>query len=152
LVDESLSDFENGNVQDVVVIDCASGGGNFLNYSFEKLFNIYKKSFPKWSTQKIVDTILNDAILGYDLDSSLSKIAALSLFVKASTYAFPSKTTQIKIYGGASNDKLGFLNCSVTSNNISHTTYKSQLDKIMKENKIKVFVTNPPFRGKRDMD
>ena len=152
LVDESLSDFENGNVQDVVVIDCASGGGNFLNYSFEKLFSIYKKSFPKWSTQKIVDTILNDAILGYDLDSNLSKIAALSLFVKASAYAIPSKTTQIKIYGGVSNDKLGFLNSSVTSNRIANTTFKSQLDKIKKEKKVKVFVTNPPFMGKRDMD
>lgn len=152
LVDESLSDFENGNVQDVVVIDCASGGGNFLNYSFEKLFSIYKKSLPKWSTKKIVDTILNDAILGYDLDSNLSKIAALSLFVKASAYAIPSKTTQIKIYGGVSNDKLGFLNSSVTSNRIANTTFKSQLDKIKKEKKVKVFVTNPPFMGKRDMD
>jgi hypothetical protein len=152
LVDESLSDFENGNVQDVVVIDCASGGGNFLNYSFEKLFSIYKKSFPKWSSKKIVDTILNDAILGYDLDSNLSKIASLSLFVKASAYAIPSKTTQIKIYGGVSNDKLGFLNSSVTSNRIANTTFKSQLDKIKKEKKVKVIVTNPPFMGKRDMD
>ncbi|MBS0646792.1 MAG: N-6 DNA methylase [Verrucomicrobia bacterium] len=152
LVDESLSDFENGNVQDVVVIDCASGGGNFLNYSFEKLFSIYKKSFPKWSSKKIVNTILNDAILGYDLDSNLSKIAALSLFVKASAYAIPSKTTHIKIYGGVSNDKLGFLNSSVTSNRIANTTFKSQLDKIKKEKKVKVIVTNPPFMGKRDMD
>lgn len=152
LVDESLSDFENVNVQDVVVIDCASGGGNFLNYSFEKLFSIYKKSFPEWSTQKIVDTILNDAILGYDLDCNLSKIAALSLFVKASAYVIPSKSTQIKIYGGVSNDKLGFLNTSVTSHRIANTTFKSQLDKIKKEKKVKVFVTNPPFMGKRDMD
>lgn len=152
LVDESLSDFENGNVKDVVVIDCASGGGNFLNYSFENLFSIYKKSFPKWSLKKIVDTILNDAILGYDLDSNLSKIAALSLFVKASAYAIPSKTTHIKIYGGVSNDKLGFLNSSVTSNRIANTTFKSQLDKIKKEKKVKVIVTNPPFMGKRDMD
>lgn len=152
LVDESLSDFDNGNVQDVVVIDCASGGGNFLTYSFEKLFSIYKKSLPKWSTKKIVDTILNNAILGYDLDSNLSKIAALSLFVKASAYAIPSKTAQIKIYGGVSNDNLGFLNSSVTSNRIANTTFKSQLDKIKKEKKVKVFVTNPPFMGKRDMD
>lgn len=152
LVDESLSDFENGNVQDVVVIDCASGGGNFLNYSFEKLFSIYKKSFPKWSSKKITDTILNDVIIGYDLDSNLSKIAALSLFVKASAYAIPSKTTHIKIYGGVSNDKLGFLNSSVASNRIANTTFKSQLDKIKKEKKVKVIVTNPPFMGKRDMD
>lgn len=152
LVDRSLSGFGKNNIQNVVVIDCASGGGNFLNYSFEKLFKIYKSSFPKWSTKKIVDTILNDAILGYDLDNNLSKIATLSLFVKASAYSIPSKTTQIKIYGGLPNDKLGFLNATVSSNRIFNTTFKSQLDKINREMKVKVFVTNPPFMGKRDMD
>lgn len=152
LVDESLSGFGKSNIQNAVVIDCASGGGNFLNYSFEKLFKIYKKSFPKWSTQRIVDTILNDAILGYDLDNNLSKIASLSLFVKASAYAIPSKQTQIKIYGGLPNDKLGFLNSTVASNKIARTTFNSQLDKISRERKIKAIVTNPPFMGKRDMD
>jgi len=152
LVDESLLGFEKSDVQNVVLIDCASGGGNFLNYSFEKLFNIYKKSFQEWSIQKIVDTILNDAILGYDLDSNLSKIASLSLFVKASSYAIPSKTTQIRIYGGVPSDKLGFLNHTIISNRIANSTFKSQLDKINKEKKVKVFVTNPPFMGKRDMD
>lgn len=152
LVDESLSNLDKSNIQNTVVIDCASGGGNFLNYSFEKLFKIYKKSFPKWSMQKIVDIILNDAILGYDLDSNLSKIASLSLFTKASTYAIPSKETHIKVYGGLASDKLGFLSPTVTSNRISKTTFKSQLDKINRENKTKVFVTNPPFMGKRDME
>lgn len=152
LVDESLSGFGKSNIQKVVVIDCASGGGNFLNYSFEKLFRIYKRSFPKWTSQRIVDTILNDAILGYDLDSNLSKIASLSLFVKASAFAIPSKSTAIKIYGGLPNDKLGFLNSTVTSNRIERATFNSQLDKINREKKTKVFVTNPPFMGKRDMD
>ena len=137
LVDESLSGFGKSNIQKVVVIDCASGGGNFLNYSFEKLFKVYKKSFPKWSTQKIVDNILNEAILGYDLDSNLSKIASLSLFVKASAYAIPSKNTQIKIYGGLPNDKLGFLSSTVASNTIAKTTFNSQLDKSLKKEKQK---------------
>lgn len=152
LANESLLGFDESNIQNVVVIDCASGGGNFLNYSFDKLFKIYKKNFPKWSTQKIVDTILNNAILGYDLDSNLSKIASLSLFVKASIYAIPSKKTRIKIYGGLPNDKLGYLNSCVSSNKIGNTTFKSQLEKINRENKIKIFLTNPPFMGKRDMD
>lgn len=152
LVDNSLSDFGESNIQNVVVIDCASGGGNFLTYSFEKLFSVYQKSLPKWTTQEIVDTILNTAILGYDLDSNLSKIASLSLFVKASTYAIPSKDTQIRIYGGLPNDKLGFLNSAVASNKIAGTTFNSQLNKIGKARKTKVFVTNPPFMGKRDMD
>jgi len=152
LVNESLSGFDKTDIQKVVVIDSASGGGNFLNYSFECLYNLYKKSKPNWSNQKIVDAILNSSIVGYDLDSNLSKIASLSLYVKACGYAVPSKTTAIKIYGGNSNDKLGFLNPHVTSNSINRTTFKTQLEKIIKEKKIKVFVTNPPFMGKRDMD
>ncbi|MDZ4744725.1 MAG: N-6 DNA methylase [bacterium] len=152
LVNESLSGFDKTNIQKVVVIDSASGGGNFLNYSFERLYNLYKKSKPNWSNQKIVDTILNSSILGYDLDSNLSNIASLSLFVKACGYAVPSKSTPIKIFGGVAKDKLGFLNPHVTSNTISRTTFKTQLEKLSKEKKIKVFVTNPPFMGKRDMD
>lgn len=33
LVDQSLSGFKNKDIQNLVVIDCACGGGNFLNYS-----------------------------------------------------------------------------------------------------------------------
>lgn len=152
LVNESLVGFDKANIQKVVVIDAASGGGNFLNYSFECLFKLYKESKPNWPNQKIVNAILNRSIVGYDLDSNLSKIASLSLFVKACSYAVPSKSTPIKIFGGVANDKLGFLNPQVTSNSIGRTTFKAQLKKLNQEKKIKVFVTNPPFMGKRDMD
>lgn len=64
LVNESLSDFDKSNFHKVVVIDPASGGGNFLNYSFDLLFKLYKKYKPNWSNQKIVDAILNNAIVG----------------------------------------------------------------------------------------
>ena len=152
LVNETLSGFDKTNIPKLVVIDPASGGGNFLNYSFECLYELYKKSKLNWSNQKIVDTILNSSIVGYDLDSNLSRIASLSLFVKACGYAVPKKSTTIKIFGGVANDKLGFLNPLVNSNSIGRTTFKTQLDKFNKEKKIKVFVTNPPFMGKRDMD
>ena len=152
LVNESLSDFDKTNIQKVVVIDSASGGGNFLNYSFDCLYKLYEKSKPNWSNQMIVDTILKNSIVGYDLDANLSKIASLSLFVKACDYAVPSKSIPILIFGGIANDKLGFLNTQVTSNSINRSTFKTQLEKLNKEKKIKVFVTNPPFMGKRDMD
>lgn len=152
LVDKSLSGFDKTNIKKVVIIDSASGGGNFLNYSFESLYKLYKKSNQNWSNRKIVDTILSSSIVGYDLDSNLSKIASLSLFVKACGYAVPCKSTPIKIFGGVANDKLGFLNPQVTSNSIGRTTFKTQLEKLDREKKIKVFVTNPPFMGKRNMD
>lgn len=152
LVNETLSGFDQTNIEKVVVIDSAMGGGNFLNYSFEVLYNLFREYKPEWSNQIIVDNILNNAIVGYDLDSNLSKIASLSLFVKACGYAIPSKSTQIKIFGGIENDRLGFLNPNASSDSINSTTFNSQLDEIKQAKKIKVFVTNPPFMGKRDMD
>lgn len=152
LANESLSVINKTNIGNLIVIDPASGGGNFLNYSFECLYNAYRKLFPIWTNQKIVDTILNNAIVGYDLDSNLSKISSLSLFVKASGYAIPSAATQIMIFGGQSGDNLGFLNSKITSNKIGRITFQSLLDKINKDNRLKIFVTNPPFMGKRDMD
>jgi hypothetical protein len=152
LVNETLSNIDTKDILKVAIIDTASGGGNFLTYSFESLYKLYKRFKPDWSSQRIVDTLLNKAIHGYDLDSNLSKIASLSLFVKACGFAVPNKTTQINIFGGIDNDKLGFLNPRVTSNSINKENFTSHLEKIIKEKKIKVFVTNPPFMGKRDMD
>lgn len=152
LVDRVLADFNNSNIKKLVIIDPASGGGNFLNYAFECLYNLYKKREEDWSNQKIVDTILNEALIGYDLDFNLAKIASLSLFVKACTYTVPSKTTSIKIYGGVGNDKLGYLKPDVISNSINEITFNSQLKRINNNGKIQVFVTNPPFMGKRDME
>jgi len=60
LVDESLNSLGIKNIEKVVIIDCASGGGNFLNYSFERLYSLYRKTKPNWSDQKIVDFILNN--------------------------------------------------------------------------------------------
>ncbi|MCP4353492.1 MAG: hypothetical protein GY795_49210 [Desulfobacterales bacterium] len=151
LVDKSLSGFDENNIANIVIIDPASGGGNFLNYSFEQIVKIYEKANPTWTSQMIVETVLNKTIIGYDLDSSLSKIASLSLFVKACSYAIPSIKTQINVYGGIANDKLGFLNPDVDSNSICGKNFKLHLENIKKE-KIKVFLTNPPFMGKRDMD
>lgn len=152
LVDKSLSYFSDDRINEFVIIDPASGGGNFLNYSFEKLYDRYHKEYPDLSSKEIVDNILNNSLLGYDLDNNLSKISSLSLFIKACSYSIPSKTTLIKIYGGVENDKMGFLNQNVLSNFIGGRNFNDEFDKICMEGKIKVFVTNPPFMGKRDMD
>ncbi|WP_455590746.1 Eco57I restriction-modification methylase domain-containing protein [Bacteroides sp.] len=152
LVDKCFSEIEEQDVLNIVVVDCASGGGNFLTYSFEKFFVLYKKLCPNWSAQKIVDIILEKAIVGYDLDENLSNIASLSLYVKASSYAQPSLSTKIKIFGGLENDKYGYLSDKINSNRIGKTTFESLLSSFEKERKRKIFVANPPFMGKRDMD
>ncbi len=152
LVDETLSNIKPQELEDIVIIDPASGGGNFLNYSFEKLFYLFKSHKKDWTDSEIVDWLLNDTIIGYDLDSNLSKIASLSLFINACQYSIPNKTVSINIFGGKENDKLGFLNSKITSNSIQRATINSKLKKFNKDNLKKIFLTNPPFMGKRDMD
>lgn len=152
LVDETLSNIKPQELEEIVIIDPASGGGNFINYSFEKLFCLFKSHKKDWADSEIVDWLLNNTIIGYDLDSNLSKIASLSLFINACQYSIPNKTVSINIFGGIENDNLGFLNSKITSNSIQRSTINSKLKKFDKDNLKKIFLTNPPFMGKRDMD
>jgi hypothetical protein len=152
LAEESLKGINAGNILQTVVIDCASGGGNFLLYSYGFLFDRYKSLLPHWTAQQITDTILNRAIIGYDLDPHLSRIAALALFVKACNHAVPTKSTGVFIFAGVEGDKLGFLAPTVTSNRIKGQTFESLLKKLEREQLTKIWLTNPPFMGKRDMD
>ncbi|GEO24122.1 Eco57I restriction-modification methylase domain-containing protein [Cyclobacterium qasimii] len=152
LVDETVLSIKPQELEDIVIIDPASGGGNFLNYSFERLFYLFKSHKKDWTDNEIVDWLLNNAIVGYDLDSNLSKIASLSLFINACQYSIPDKSVSINIFGGKENDNLGFLNTKITSNSINRATINSKLKRINQDNLKKIFLTNPPFMGKRDMD
>ncbi|MFD1257873.1 Eco57I restriction-modification methylase domain-containing protein [Mucilaginibacter terrae] len=152
LVDECLKDVNAKSILNTVVIDCASGGGNFLLYSYEVLRDRYQQLFPEWGAQQITDTILNTGILGYDLDPELSRIASLALFVRACRHAIPAKITGIYIFGGIKNDKLGFLAPVVQSSRIRGQTFNGLLKKLEREGQTKIWLTNPPFMGKRDMD
>jgi hypothetical protein len=153
LVDQTLSKITKENITNVTVVDSASGGGNFLIYSFEFLYKLYKKFKPTWSNQKIVDYILSKNIIGYDLDRNLAQISTLSLYVKASNYAIPKSSTPIYIFEGMENDVLGFLNKNdVLSNKIEGQSLSEKLNQLNEENSVKFYLMNPPFMGKRDME
>lgn len=149
LVDNVIEKLKDSNK--IAIIDPAAGGGNFLTVAFDRLYPLIHQKRENWSPQKIVDEILENYLLGYDLDYSLSRIAALTVFVKACQYAIPSKTTAIKIFGGFADDEKGFLASSVRSKKIKKTTFQKELARIKVAGAQKVFLTNPPFMGKRDM-
>src|SRR5690606_37266722 len=67
-------------------------------------------------------------------------------------YSIPDKSVSINIFGGKENYNLGFLNTKITSNSINRATINSKLKRINQDNLKKIFLTNPPFMGKRDMD
>ena len=152
LVDKVLNNINKSELSDVVVIDPASGGGNFLTYSFDKLFGLHKKFYPSLSNREIVDKLLNRMLIGFDLDSNLSKIASLSLYIKACSYAVPGSEVPVKIFGGVDGDLLGSLSDNCLSNAICGDSYASEIEDAVICSKKKIYVTNPPFMGKRDMD
>lgn len=152
LVEETINSIPAEELLQTVVIDCASGGGNFLLYSFEVLFRRYRSLTSEWSDQQITDSILSRAIIGYDLDGDLSRIASLALFLKACKYAVPAKNVPINIFGGTEGDKLGFLATDVSSNTIKGKSFELLLKNLKRSKRPIVWLTNPPFMGKRDMD
>lgn len=132
-------------------VDPASGGGNMLLRAFDKLFS-YFKEHTKFSDVDIVNNILERMIVGYDIDFKLSEIAAFILYVHASSYSPLKNSNNVYIYGGNQEDGKGFLAAQIQSNKINGITFKEKLDSIRSQNKTIVFLTNPPFMGKRDMD
>lgn len=138
------------DLDNTLFVDPASGGGNFLALIYLRLYNWYRnKGVP---TQQISRTIFSKNILGYDLDTELSEIASLSLFILAyNNDGFESVDT-VYNFGGVPNDYKGYFNNNVTSNYIDEIDFEGVLNTAKEDGRKIVYVTNPPFMGKRDMD
>ena len=141
----------NGHIDNLVFIDPAMGGGNFLSYVFVALFDWYS-THTDWSSSFIAKTIIDNQIAGYDLDNTLPEIAALSLYVNAYKRAKDVDISSLQYFGGEEDDVFGFMGKPILSNTINKVTFNQYWDNVLRSNKRIVYVTNPPFMGKRDMD
>lgn len=150
LVDK-VFEMQKDYLPNVVFVDPACGGGNFLTYIYKKLFEWYK-AHTKYDINIINSLILSKNIVGYDLDANLSKIAALSLYICSRLRTGLTDTTDIFIYGGMQDDVRGFLTQSIKSNIIAGKDMSQMLSQIREQQDPIVYITNPPFMGKRDMD
>ena len=150
LVDK-VFEMQKDNLSNVVFIDPACGGGNFLTYIYKKLLDWYK-NHTKYDINTINTLILSKNIVGYDLDTNLSKIAALSLYTCSRLRTGLVDTNDIFIYGGIQNDVKGFLTQNVKTNIIAGKDLPQLMSQIRKQQASIVYITNPPFMGKRDMD
>ncbi len=148
LVDKVFEE-KKGCIEDLLFVDPASGGGNFLSFVFDKLYHWYKAN-TALNNDDIVSRILQHHIVGYDLDSHLAKIASLSLYTNACRYGMP--TSNIYIYGGVDKDLLGYLRQEVETSKIDSRSYEEIISEAKKSNRPIAYITNPPFMGKRDMD
>ena len=141
----------DGRIDNLVFIDPAMGGGNFLSYVFVALFDWYSTN-TDWTPSIIAKTIIDNQIVGYDLDNTLPEIAALSLYINACTRANDIDFSSLQYFGGKEDDMLGFMGETIISNSINGVTFNQYWKNILRSNKRIVYVTNPPFMGKRDMD
>lgn len=138
------------DVENVLFVDPASGGGNFLALIYGKLYNWY--SAGDFDTDNISRKIFLNNILGYDLDSELSEIAGLSLFLLAYNNDGFDSVDNVYNFGGLASDNRGFLNDRIRSNSIGGKSFDDIIHAARSEGRHIVYVTNPPFMGKRDMD
>jgi len=87
--DEAILDPKS--VEEIKVIDPASGSGNFLLYSFELLAEIYEEE--GYTAKEIPALILKNNLFGLDIDERAVQIARLQLYIKAKTY---NRNTEIE--------------------------------------------------------
>lgn len=136
------------------IIDPACGAGNFLVYALEKLYKTYVCTTE--SKQHLLKEILENVLVGYDIDPDLSEIAGINLYLKASSYMFLDEFRfNLSIYTVShSNEDFGTLRYGDTDNlqvlNICDTLTYSYNDLFIEES-FDLVLTNPPFMGKRNM-
>lgn len=135
----------------IVFVDPALGGGNFLSYSFLELFKWYASN-SDLSASEITNIIITNQIVGYDLDPNIVKIAKLSLSINIASCAGLIEIPTIKYFAGWESDSLGFMKENVLSDTIDNETFDDVLHRLQSSCVIIEYITNPPFMGKRDMD
>lgn len=150
LVDSCIEKNQD-SIKDIVFVDPALGGGNFLSYAFVALYKWYTLNTKK-TPLEIVNTIVHNQLIGYDLDTHLPVIAMLSLYINIAARVGLVPVETASYYSGLSNDLLGFVAKDVKSNEINKLSFQHHLDSVLHSNKRIIYVTNPPFMGKRDME
>lgn len=151
MVDTCLKDAPGYSVENVVFIDPAMGGGNFLSYSFCELFKWYSNN-SELEGSDIANIIIQNQLVGYDLDSEIVKIAKLSLCINVASCTGLIELSPIRYFSGTDTDVFGFMKESIISDTIDGETFEDVITRL-KNSCVKIeYITNPPFMGKRDMD
>jgi len=83
-VEESLTDREQKDPRKITVLDPACGGGHFLFYAFDVLYEMYQERTDVVESQ-IPREILKNNLYGIDIDPGAVQLAALALYLKAKT-------------------------------------------------------------------
>lgn len=149
LVNELCEKLNKDNIESTTFYDTACGGGNFINLLANKCYKLLSEFRPEWSNTDKVRFIISNMLVGYDLDNSLARIASISVFVSLSKYCNIDEIPTPLIFEGKEGDIMGYLAAKVKTNRINGLSLENCLDKPIHYQRM--FITNPPFMGRRDM-
>jgi N-6 DNA Methylase len=135
LVDSSLGDFRFDDISNLIVVDPACGGGNFLIAALRHLLSV---AGPPQSNR--IEHLFEHVLRGYDLDGTLGQIANLSLWLEGTLASGSVAPRPAHVFGGGSNPA-GFLHKELASKLLRHRSATRRV----------VWLTNPPFMGRRLM-
>lgn len=181
IVDNTLKPYfeENKKIETIKLLDPACGAGNFLVYSFDVFYDLYKIEHPDWSDTKIINSILDKNIFGVDIQKEPLQITAINLWLKSkkkakdvnienfnlfnmnvlkanSLYRYendPEVKAQISFF----DEEIDLTEKSYTAEDIGRyitsQRYKAQRDaNLFFKNRFNIIVMNPPYLGIRKMD
>jgi len=133
LIKDALSDLKD----DVKVIDVACGGGNFLTIALEEMFNQECLNIPINKRRNVLEALLLNQLIGFDIDPSMIELSKISLYAKGCTLVnnLLNVAPVVRLY----QSKYGFYDI------------KNKLELGIENSQSTIFLTNPPFAGKRDI-
>ena len=100
IVDNTLKPYweENKKIEDIKLLDPACGAGNFLVYSFDLFYDLWKQEYPELSEKQIINNILQKNIHGVDIQAQPLQITALNLWLKAKKKAQDVKIENMNLF------------------------------------------------------
>ena len=145
---------QSSNAQNLLILDPACGGGNFLVVALESLFHLFIKH-KGISPVAAMDLLLQHNIWGVEIDVNLAEIARLNLLLKAYSLV-PGYRLQgaLNIITCSPGDYLGMLARDWEQPYLAHKTleYRPNLKQKLASTKVlPIILTNPPFMGRRLM-
>lgn len=181
IIDNTLKAYfeENQKIETIKLLDPACGAGNFLVYSFDVFYELYKVEHPEWTDNAIINTILEKNIFGVDIQREPLQVTALNLWLKAKKKASDVNIKNFNLFNMNilkanslyrwENDKEEILQTSIFQNDMELTEKQYTAEDIGKyisaqrimakrdarlffKNKFNVIVMNPPFVDTRNMD
>lgn len=179
IVDNTLKPYweENKKIEEIKLLDPACGAGNFLVYSFDLFYDLWKQEHPELPDNTIINNILQKNIHGVDIQAQPLQITALNLWLKAKKKAQDVKIENMNLFKmnvlkasslyRYENEKVDQLSLFETAVLEEEKAYKSEdigqyinaqnklgmiKAKQFFSQKFEVIVMNPPFLSLRKLD